>query len=46
MMCYVAPQDRFRKLVESDENLNQWCSVPKVVDELVSKEVRCDNDIN
>lgn len=40
----TVPQDRFRKLVESDDNLNKWCSVPKVVDELVSKEVRCDKN--
>lgn len=37
----MVPQDRFRKLVESDGSLNKWCSVPKVVHELVSKEVRC-----
>lgn len=41
----VLHQDRFRKLVESDESLNKWCSVPEVVHELVSKEVRCDKKI-
>lgn len=38
------PQERFRKLVESDEDLNKWCGVPKVVHELVSKEVCCEKN--
>ncbi|CAM9188583.1 unnamed protein product [Discosporangium mesarthrocarpum] len=32
-------QERFRALVESDANLSKWASVPKVVPELVSKQV-------
>lgn len=32
-------QERFRKLVESDEKLSKWASVPKVIPELGSKEV-------
>lgn len=33
-------QERFRALVESDEKLSRWASVPKVVPDLLSKEVR------
>lgn len=36
----AVPQERFRTLVESDENLNKWSSVPRVVPELLSKEVK------
>lgn len=32
-------QERFRALVESDEKLKRWASVPKVVPDLLSKEV-------
>ncbi|CAM9350882.1 unnamed protein product [Ectocarpus sp. 8 AP-2014] len=35
----AANQERFKKLVESDESLRKWVSVPTVVHELVSKEV-------
>ncbi|CAM9105965.1 unnamed protein product [Ectocarpus fasciculatus] len=35
----AANQERFKELVESDESLRKWVSVPKVVHELVSKEV-------
>lgn len=33
-------QERFRALVESDDKLSRWASVPKVVPDLLSKEVR------
>ncbi|CAB1101059.1 unnamed protein product [Ectocarpus sp. CCAP 1310/34] len=35
----AANQERFKKLVGSDESLRKWVSVPTVVHELVSKEV-------
>ncbi|CAM9444311.1 unnamed protein product, partial [Laminaria digitata] len=35
----AANQERFRALVESDDKLNRWASVPKVVPDLLSKEV-------
>lgn len=38
VFCFV--QERFRTLVESDEKLSRWASVPKVVPDLLSKEVR------
>ena len=36
----VSLQERFRKLIEADEHLRKWATVPKVVPELLSKEVR------
>ncbi|CAN0089393.1 unnamed protein product [Ascophyllum nodosum] len=35
----AAHQERFRKLIEADEHLRKWATVPKVVPELLSKEV-------